>query len=144
MRSLPLISASRVAGLADLLDRAGIPADRCLEAAKIARGVRDEPAGFLPGRMAWGFLDHAVQQAGLRDWSFGIAAKVGLSRAGPWAPPVLRAATLRDAIRTMCVTYVREIAMVELGLTSRGSMAWFWRRRRANVRGWDEIGRAHV
>ena len=36
MRSLPLISASRVAGLADLLDRAGIPADRCLEAAKIA------------------------------------------------------------------------------------------------------------
>lgn len=36
----------------------------------------------------------------------------------------------------MCRSYVRQIPMNELGLTLTGSTAWFWRRRRCDVRDW--------
>jgi AraC-like DNA-binding protein len=36
----------------------------------------------------------------------------------------------------MCSSYVRQIPMNELGLTVDGPLAWFWRRRTANVCGW--------
>jgi AraC-like DNA-binding protein len=37
----------------------------------------------------------------------------------------------------MCITYVREIAMVELGLEEQEPTAWFRRRRTTSVRGWE-------
>ena len=36
----------------------------------------------------------------------------------------------------MCSSYVRQIPMNQLGLTLDGPVAWFWRRRVADVRGW--------
>ena len=50
MRPIPLISAGQVAVFADLLDDAGISADRHLESARLSPKFREDPAGFLPGR----------------------------------------------------------------------------------------------
>jgi AraC-like DNA-binding protein len=36
----------------------------------------------------------------------------------------------------MCSSWVREIPMVEMGITSSGPVTWFWRRRTPDVQGW--------
>jgi AraC-like DNA-binding protein len=47
------------------------------------------------------------------------------------------AATLLDAIRAMCSSYVRQIPMNRLGLSFDGTVAWFWRMRLADTHDWD-------
>jgi AraC-like DNA-binding protein len=46
-----------------------------------------------------------------------------------WGEPVSRCWRLRDAIRTFCALYAREISFVELGLAFDAGQAWLWRRR---------------
>ena len=47
-----------------------------------------------------------------------------------------RAATLQDAIRAMCSSYVQQIPMIEMGLTVDGPVAWFWRRHVVDTKDW--------
>lgn len=136
MQPIPLISAARVAGLASLLDATGVPADRYLERASIPVQIREDPVGFVPARSAWLFLGETVRREGLGDFCLGIARRSDWRRA-TWARPLADAVSLGDAIRAMCSSYVREIPMVRLGLDVRGAQAWLWRRRTADVRGWD-------
>jgi AraC-like DNA-binding protein len=70
------------------------------------------------------------------DFWLDIARVSNWRRAG-WVPPLTHAVTLGDAIRAMCSSYVRQIPMNELGLTVKGPVAWFWRRRVTDVRGWE-------
>jgi AraC-like DNA-binding protein len=136
MQQIPLISAARVAGVASLLDATGVPADRYLERASIPVQLREDPVGFVPGRSAWVLIGEAMRSEGLGDFCVDIACKSGWRRAG-WVTPLAHAVTLGDAIRAMCSSYGREIAMVRLGLSVEGNVAWLWRRRVADVRGWD-------
>ena len=136
MRPVPLIGAEVVARLAGLLDAQGIPADRYFERSRISPQVRENPEGFVPGRCVWSLVAEADRSEGLREFWLDIASVADWRRAA-WVPPLTHAATLRDAIRAMCSSYVRQIPMNELGPTVQGPVAWFWRRRLTDVRGWE-------
>jgi AraC-like DNA-binding protein len=136
MKPISLISAARVAKFASLLDDAGAPANRYLEAAGISPKIREAPAGFVPGRDGWKFLSMATASGGLRDLGLDVARKSNWKSAG-WVRPLASAVTLEDAIQAMCASYVQDIPMIKLGLQTNGPVAWFWRRRVTNVRGWD-------
>jgi AraC-like DNA-binding protein len=136
MIPLPLIRAERVANFAQLIDDAGVPPDRHLEAAGISPKIREAPAGFLPGQDAWSFLASATDSGRLTDFCLN-AARNGDWRSAGWVRPLASAANLGEAIRAMCASYVRDIPMVRMGLQTGGPVAWFWRRRVANIRGWD-------
>jgi len=133
---IPLISAERVSRFASLVDDAGAPVSRYLEAAGISPEIQWAPAGFVPGRNAWQFLNMATASSGLRDLCLDIARKSNWKSAG-WVRPLASAVTLEDAIYAMCASYVQDIPMIKLGLQTHGPVAWFWRRRTTNVRGWD-------
>jgi AraC-like DNA-binding protein len=135
MQPVPLISAEHAIRVADLLDANGIPADRYLERARISPGVRENPADFLPGRSVWALVAGADRGECLRDFWLDIARTSGWRRAG-WVRPMTHAVVLEDAIRSMCASYPRQIPMNALGLSVNGPVAWFWRRRLADVRGW--------
>jgi AraC-like DNA-binding protein len=135
MQPIPLIHAEHVVRIASLLDAIGVPADRYLERARISPAVREDPVGFVPGRSVWALVDAADRGEGLGDFWLDIARVSHWRRAG-WVPPLTHAATLGDAIRAMCTSYVRQIPMNQLGLTVDGPVAWFWRRRVCDVRGW--------
>jgi AraC-like DNA-binding protein len=136
MQPIPLISAEHAARVAGLLDAKGIPANRYLEHARISPQLREDPVGFVPGRCVWTLVDEANRREGLGDFWLDIASLSDWRRAD-WVRPMTHAATLRDAIRAMCSSYVRQIPMNELGLTVQGPVAWFWRRRITDVRGWE-------
>jgi AraC-like DNA-binding protein len=136
MKPVPLIGSAVVARIAGLLDARGIPANRYLARSRIAPGVREDPVGFVTGRSAWAMIAEADRAEGLRDFWLDIASLADWRRAG-WVRPMSRAATLGDALRVMCSSYVREIPMNRLGLSVQGPMAWFWRRRIADVRSWE-------
>ena len=135
MRAIPLISAEHVIRISSVLHAIGVPADRYLERAKIPPRVREEPARFLPGHAVWSLVGESDRGEQLGEFWLEIASRGNWRRAA-WARPMAHAATLRDAIRTMCSSYVRQIPMNELGLTVDGPVAWFWRRRLPDVRGW--------
>jgi len=135
-KPIPLISAGRIAGFSDLLDAVGVPAERYLQSAGISPQIRESPVGFVPGRSAWAFAEGATHSEGLRDLCLDVARLSDWQRAG-WAAPLARTAILGDAIQAMCASYVREIPMIRLGLAVNGPVAWFWRRRIGDVRGWD-------
>ena len=135
MPVIPLISAEHVIRISSLLDAIGVPAARYLERAKIPPQAREEPASFLPGHSVWSLCDESNRGEQLGDFWLEIAQFAGWRRAA-WARPMTHAATLRDAIRAMCSSYVRQVPMNELGLTVDGPVAWFWRRRVADVRDW--------
>jgi AraC-like DNA-binding protein len=136
MRPIPLISAARVAGAANLADAVGVPADRFLDCAGISLRIREDPVGFVSGRSVWAFIGELSRQEGLRDLCIAVARLGDWRRAG-WVRPLAHAATLGDAIQAMCSSYVREIPMIRLGLDVKGRVAWFWRRRVTDVSGWD-------
>lgn len=136
MRPIPLISAGQVAVFSDLLDDAGLSADRHLESARLSPKFREDPAGFLPGRSVLAFLGGVSHSQGLNDLCLRLASQSELSRAG-WARPLAHAVTLGDAIRAMCTSYVREIPMIRLGLDVGDPVAWFWRRRVAEAARWE-------
>jgi AraC-like DNA-binding protein len=136
MQPIPLIGAEHAARVAGLLDAKGIPADRYLEHARISPQLREDPVGFVPGRCVWTLVGEADRREGLGDFWLDIASLSDWRRAG-WVRPMTHAATLRDAIRAMCSSYVRQIPMNELGLTVQGPVAWFWRRRLTDARGWE-------
>jgi len=136
VQPIPLISAARVAGVSDLLDAAGVPANRYLERARISLKIREDPVAFVPGRSAWAFIGEATRGEGLRDFTLDAARLSGWRCAG-WVRPLAHAATLGDAIQAMCSSYLRDIPMIRLGLDVDGSLAWFWRRRVHDVTGWE-------
>jgi AraC-like DNA-binding protein len=136
MKPIPLIGAERVSRFASLLDDAGAPVSRYLEAAGISPEIQGSPVGFVPGQAAWRFLNTATASSGLRDLCLDVAGKSNWKRAG-WVRPLASAVTLEDAIQAMCHSYVQDIPMIKLGLQTNGPVAWFWRRRTTNVRGWD-------
>lgn len=135
VRPIPLIGAEHVNRIAGLLETNGIAADRYLERARISPSVRDDPSGFLPGRSVWQFVEAADRDQRLSDFWLGIARTSNWRRAG-WVRPLTHATNLGDAIRVMCASYAREIPMNRLGLTVYPPVAWFWRRRVCDVRGW--------
>jgi AraC-like DNA-binding protein len=136
MRPIPLINAEHVNRIACLLDAAGAPADRYLERSRISLRVRDDPTGFLPGRSAWALVGSADRGEALGDFWLDVARTSDWRRAR-WVRPMVHSTTLRDAIRTMCASYVRQIPMNRLGLSADGPITWFWRRRVADVHDWD-------
>ena len=135
MRAIPLISAEHVARVANLLDAKGIPADRYLERCRISPRVREHPVVFVPGRSVWALVDAADRGEGLGNFWLDIA-RVSNWRRARWVRPLTHAVTLGDAIRAMCSSYVRQIPMNQLGLSVDGTVAWFWRRRLADVHDW--------
>jgi AraC-like DNA-binding protein len=135
MKPIPLISADHVARIATLLEAQGVPANRYLEQARISPRVREQPDVFVPGHSVWALAGAADRGEGLGDFWLDIA-RVADWRRADWVRPMTRSVTLRDAIRAMCSSYVRQIPMNELGLTANGRVAWFWRRRLADVHGW--------
>jgi AraC-like DNA-binding protein len=135
MLPIPLISAEHVVRVAELLDASGVPADRYLEQARIPPRVREDPAVFVPGYSVWALVGAADQGEGLCGYWLDVARVRNWRHAG-WVRPLTHAATLKDAIRAMCSSYVRQIPMNRLGLTMDGPVAWFWRRRVTDVRGW--------
>ena len=130
MKPIPLISAERVSRFATLLDDAGAPVSRYLEAAGISPEIQGSPVGFLSGQVVWQFLNTATASSGLRDLCLEIARKSNWKSAG-WVRPLASAVTLEDAIQAMCASYVQDIPMIKLGLQTNGPVAWFWRRRSA-------------
>jgi AraC-like DNA-binding protein len=135
MRSFPIISAEHVIRIAKLLDAVGVRADRYLEQARISPRVCEGFTEFLPGRSVWAMVDATDRGEALGEFWLDIARVAEWQRAG-WVPPMTHAATLGDAIRAMCSSYARQIPMNELGLSVEGPVAWFWRQRVADVRGW--------
>jgi AraC-like DNA-binding protein len=135
MSAIPLISAEHVARIASLLEANGIPADRYLERCRISPRVREDPVVFVPARSVWALVGAADRGEGLGEFWLDIARESNWRRAR-WVRPLTQAVTLGDAIRAMCSSYVRQIPMNQLGLTLDGPVAWFWRRRVADVRGW--------
>ena len=136
MRPIPLINAEHVDRIARLLETAGIPANRHLERSRISLRVRDDPTGFIAGRSAWAFVGGVDRREALGDFWLEVAQTSDWRRAG-WVRPMVHSATLRDAIRTMCSSYVRQIPMNRLGLSADGPITWFWRRRIPDVHDWD-------
>ena len=106
MKPIPLISAERVSRFATLLDDAGVPVSRHLEAAGISPEIQGSPVGFLSGQACWQFLNMATASSGLRDLCLDIARKSNWMSAG-WVRPLASAVTLEDAIYAMCNSYVR-------------------------------------
>jgi len=135
MQAIPLISAEHVVRIAALLDANGVPADRYLERCRIPPRVREHPVAFVPGRSVWALVGAADRGEGLGDFWLDIA-RVSNWRSAGWVRPLTHAVTLGDAIRAMCSSYVRQIPMNQLGLTVDGTVAWYWRRRVADVRDW--------
>jgi len=125
-----------VAGIADLVDARGASADRMLEHARIPLSVREDPLGFVPGRCVWTFVDEVARREGPRDFLFEVT-RSGQWRRARWVPPLAHAVTLGDALRRMCVSWVREIPMVRMGLTVNGPAVCFWRERIPDVSGWE-------
>jgi len=125
-----------VAELASVVDAHGAPADRMLEHARIPLSVRENLLEFVPGRCVWTFVGEISRRGGPPDFLVRMAC-LGEWRRARWVPPLAHAATLGDALRRMCVGWVREIPMVRMGLTVSGPAAWFWRLRVPDVRGWD-------
>jgi AraC-like DNA-binding protein len=83
----------------------------------------------------WVLADLVERSEGLGDFWLD-SARGGSWRRASWVPPLSHATTLGEAIGAMCVSYVRQVAMNELGITADGAVAWFWRRRVCNVRRW--------
>jgi AraC-like DNA-binding protein len=135
MAVIPLISSEHVARIAGLLDANGVPADRYLERCRISPRVREHPDFFVSGRSVWALVGAADRGEGLGAFWLDIA-RVSNWRRARWVRPLAHAVTLGDAIRAMCSSYVRQIPMNELGLSLDGPVAWFWRRRVTDVRGW--------
>jgi len=135
MQPIPLINAEHVGRIAGLLDAHGIPADRYLERARISPGLRERPAGFVPGHSVWALIGAVDDGEPLGEFWLDIARISGWRRAG-WVPPLAHAAILDDAIRAMCRSYVRQVPMNQLGLTLDGEVAWLWRRRVCDVHDW--------
>ena len=135
MRAIPLIGAEHVARVASLLDANGIRADKYLERSRISPHVREDAVVFVPGRSVWALVDAADRGEGLGDFWLTVARASNWRRAR-WVRPLTHAVTLGDAIRAMCTSYARQIPMNQLGLTVDGTVAWFWRCRIADVRGW--------
>jgi AraC-like DNA-binding protein len=125
-----------VVELADALDGHGMPADRMLECAGIPPGVRENLVEFVPGRCVWTFVAEISRRKGPPDFLFRMP-RLGEWRGCRWVPPLAHATTLGDALRRMCVSWVREIPMVRMGLTLGETAACFWRLRVPDVRGWD-------
>jgi AraC-like DNA-binding protein len=135
MQPIPLIHAEHLARVARLLDANGVPAERYLERARLWPGLLEHPTGFVVGHSIWALLDEAERGEALGEFWLDIARISNWRRAG-WVPPLAHAATLGDAIRVMCRSYVRQIPMMELGLALDGEVAWFWRRRVCDVHDW--------
>ena len=135
MKPIPLIGAEHVERVAALLETQGVPAHRYLEQARISPRVREQAGFFVPGHSVWALVGAAERSEGLGDFWLDVARVSNWRRAG-WVPPLTRATTLRDAILAMCSSYVKQIPMNELGLTTNGPVAWFWRRRLTDVRDW--------
>jgi transposase InsO family protein len=130
MRLIPPIGAEFGARLIAGLGSVGVPVDRYLERARLPPVVRENPVGFVPGRSIWAFVELVEQSEGLgRYW-------LDSARRASWVRPLAHATTLAEAIGVMRISYVRHVAMNELGLTVDGTVAWFWRRRVCDVRGW--------
>ena len=125
-----------MAGIADMVDARGASADRMLEHARIPLSVREDPLGFVPARCVWTFVDEVARREGPRDFLFEVA-RSGQWRSARWVPPLAHAVTLGDALRRMCVSWVREIPMVRMGLTVNGPAVCFWRERIPDVSGWE-------
>jgi AraC-like DNA-binding protein len=133
--AIPLIHAEHVIRIADLLEGTGAPANRYLERARISPRVLEDPGAYLPGHAVWVLVNEADRGEQLGEFWLDIA-RITRWRRAAWVRPMTHATTLRDAIQTMCSSYVRQIPMNELGVTGDGPVAWFWRRRTADVRGW--------
>ena len=135
MTRIPLIGAEHAICIANLLDAIGVPADRYLEKARISPRVREDCTAFLPGRSVWAMVDAADRGDALGEFWLDVA-RVTDWRRGGWVRPMTHAATLGDAIRAMCSSYVRQIPMNKLGLSVEGPVAWFWRQRVVDVHDW--------
>jgi len=130
-----MISTEHVACIGRLLDENGIPAQRYLERARISPAVCEGKVEFLPGRSVWALAEAADEGEALGDFWLDMA-RASDWRKSAWAQHLTHAATLGDALRAMCSSYVRQIPMNQLGLTANEEFAWFWRRRTCDVREW--------
>lgn len=135
MQPIPLIRAATVADVAEAMDASGASTNRMLETSGISPRVRENRLGFVPGRCVWAFVDEYSRRSGRRDFLFEVARQSNWRRAR-WATGMTHCATLGDALRRMGSGWAREIPMNRMGLTVNESVAWFWRRRTTNVRGW--------
>jgi len=135
MEPIPLINLEHVARISGLLEEAGVRPQHYMERAGLSPDLREHPVGFAPGHNVWNLVDLAERGEGLGDWWLDIARTADWHRAG-WVRPMTRAATLGEALRIMCASYVRQIPMNQLGISFEGPTAWFWRRRIADVRDW--------
>jgi AraC-like DNA-binding protein len=135
MHPIPMISTEHLARIARLLEACGVPSDRYLERARIPPGAREGIPGFVPGRSVWALAAAADEGEALGEFWLDIARLSDWHRAG-WVRHLRNAATLGDALRAMCFSYVRQIPMNQLGLTADEEGVWFWRRRVCDVHDW--------
>lgn len=135
MQPIPLISAEHVVRIARLLGAHGVPAERYVERARISPAVLEGAGGYVPGRSVWALAGETDDGEALGDFWLDMARLSGWRRAG-WVPPLTHAATLGDALRAMCSSYVRQIPMNRLGLSVEGDEAWLWRSRVCDVHDW--------
>jgi AraC-like DNA-binding protein len=124
-----------VANIAEAMDVSGASTNRLLETSGISPSIRENRLGFVPGRCVWVFVDEYLQSDGPRDFLFEMARLSNWRRAR-WATGMTHCVTLGDALRRMGSGWTREIPMNRMGLTVNESVAWFWRRRTTDVRGW--------
>lgn len=135
MRPIPLIAGEHLIRITNMVEAAGVSADRHLERARVSPRVREDPSGFLPGRSVWTLVDEVDRGEMLGDFWLDIARISQWRRAG-WVRPLAHSVTLLDALRAMCRSYARQIPMNQLGVRREGATAWFWRRRVVDVHDW--------
>jgi len=126
-----------------MLEDSGVPVERYLERSRLSPQVREDPVGYIPGRCLWTLCGSASRGEGLGEWWLDFATRADWHRSA-WVRPMAHATTLGDAIRAMCAHYPREIPMNQMGLTVKGTTAWFWRRRLGDVHDWDGSGPAEM
>lgn len=141
MQPIPLIHSDHVVRIATLLDAHGVPAARYVERARISPSVLEGEAAYVPGRSVWALAAAADEGEALGEFWLDIARLSDWQRAG-WVRHLRNAATLGDALRAMCFSYVRQIPMNQLGVSSDGEDVWFWRRRVCDVHDWPGNGPA--
>jgi AraC-like DNA-binding protein len=124
-----------VADIAEAMDASGAPTNRMLETSGISPSVRENRLGFVPGRCVWAFVDEYSRRSDRREFLFEMARQSNWRRAR-WATGMTQCVTLGDALLRMGSGWTREIPMNRMGLTLNESVAWFWRCRTTEVRGW--------
>jgi AraC-like DNA-binding protein len=134
---VPLIRQSEARPVLDVLRGIGAPIRSLIAQAELPASFQDPSDGFIPARSMLRFIGLSAQGQDIPDLCWRAVHRARPDQLGSWGCAVARCSTLRSAILEFCNRYARDVPFVELGLEVGEGHAWFWRRRPAQVAGWE-------